>query len=166
MLACAKAEGGAVPLLNVALVPAPDQVVVRLTGEADLSSAPQVSDALAQGGGLGTRQVVVDVAGVRFWDLSGLYALTEFTADLAAEGRSCRIVGAPAATRRLIELAALAEDLNLDGPLRELPAPRPMPVRRPVPEHAVRPRAVPATVLVTAGGGPACPDRRSWRRRG
>ncbi len=154
------------PLLNVALVPAPDQVVVRLTGEADLSSAPQVGDALAQGGGLGTRQVVVDVAGVRFWDLSGLYALTEFTADLAAEGRSCRIVGAPAATRRLIELAALAEDLNLDGPLRELPAPRPMPVRRPVPEHAVRPRAVPATVLVTAGGGPACPDRRSWRRRG
>ena len=115
------------PLLNVALVPAPDQVVVRLTGEADLSSAPQLGDALAQAGGLGTRQVVVDVAGVRFWDLSGLYALTEFTADLAAEGRSCRIVGAPAATRRLIELASLAGVLNLDGPLRELPAARPRP---------------------------------------
>lgn len=153
------------PLLNVALIPAPDQVVVRLTGEADLSSAPQVADALAQGGGLGTRHVVVDVARVRFWDLSGLYALTEFTADLAAEGRSCRIVGAPAATRRLIGLASLADELNLDGPLRELPPPRPTPVRRPVPEHAVRPRPVPAADLVTVGGGP-CLDRRPWRRRG
>jgi anti-anti-sigma regulatory factor len=84
-----------VPLLNVALVPAPDQVVVRVTGEADLSSSGLLGDALAQAGGLGTRQVVVDVGAVRFWDLSGLYALTGFTAKLAAEGRACRIVGAP-----------------------------------------------------------------------
>ena len=154
------------PLLNVALVPAPDQVVVRLTGEADLSSAPQVGDALAQAGGLGTRQVVVDVAGVRFWDLSGLYALTEFTADLTAEGRSCRIVGAPAATRRLIELASLAGALNLDGPLRELPVARPRPVRRPVPDHAVRPRPTPPAERVAVGGGPGFPERRPWRRAG
>jgi anti-anti-sigma factor len=156
-----------VPLLNVALVPAPDQVVVRLTGEADLSSAPQLSDALVQAGGLGTRQVVVDVAGVRFWDLSGLYALTGFTAELAAEGRSCRVVGAPAATRRLIGLASLAADLNLDGPLRELPAPvRPAPARRPVHEHPVRPRAQALGDLVAVGGGSVAPDRRPWRRRG
>ena len=154
------------PLLNVALVPAPDQVVVRLTGEADLSSAPLLSDALTQAGGLGTRQVVVDVGSVRFWDLSGLYALTEFTADLAAEERSCRIVGAPAVTRRLIQLASLGGALNLDGPLRELPpSTRPTPSRRPVPEHAVRPRPV-ASELAAVGGGPLWPDRRPWRRRG
>ncbi len=153
------------PLLNVALVPAPDQVVVRLTGEVDLSSAPLLGDGLSQAGGLGTRQVVVDVAGARFWDLSGLYELTEFTADLAAEGRSCRIVGAPAATRRLIELAELTADLNLGGPLRELPASRPVPLRRPVPGHAVRHRPG-QPGLVTAGGPPAGADRRSWRHRG
>jgi anti-anti-sigma factor len=152
-----------VPLLNVALVPAPDQVVVRLTGEADLSAAPQLTAALAEAGRLGTRRVVVDVAAVRFWDLSGLYALTEFTADLAAEGRSCRIVGAPAATRRLIGLASLAGELNLDGPLRELPTTT-RAVRRPVPQHAVLPRA--AGELVTVGAAPAPPDRRFWRRRG
>lgn len=153
------------PLLNVALVPAPDQVVVRVTGEADLSTAPLLSDALAQAAVLGTRQVVVDVAGVRFWDLSGLYALTSFTADLAAFRRSCRIVGAPAVTRRLIELAALGDALNLDGPLRELPPsavahPAVPPVRRPVPEHPAHPRGE----LVPAGG-PAIPERRVWRRR-
>ncbi len=159
------------PLLKVSLVPAPHQVVVRVTGEADLSSTGLLSDALAQAGGLGTRQVVVDVAAVRFWDLSGLYALTDFTADLAAEERSCRIVGAPAVTRRLIELASLGNALNLDGPLRELPtatrpAPDAAPVRGPVPEHSVRPRGPAGWELVPAGGGPGSTDRRPWRRRG
>ena len=86
------------PLLNVTLVPAPDQVVVRVTGDADLSTAPLIADALSQSAGLGTRQVVVDVAGTHFWDCSGLHALRDFTAELAAEGRSCRIVGAPGRT--------------------------------------------------------------------
>ena len=154
------------PLLNVALVPAPDQVVVRVTGEADLSTTALLTDALAQAGSLRTRQVVVDVAGVRFWDLSCLYVLTEFTADLAAFGRSCRIVGAPQATRRLISLAALADGLNLDGPLRELPLPTTATLptaRRPVPEHPLRRRA--SGDLVPAGGAPMESVRRLWRRR-
>jgi anti-anti-sigma factor len=79
--------------LNVALVPGPDQVVLRLTGDADLSTFPTVAEALSQAAGLGTRQVVVDVATVHFWDSSGLRALAAFTGDLAAAGRSCRIVG-------------------------------------------------------------------------
>lgn len=127
------------PQLNVALVPGPDQVVVRLRGDADLSTTPLLTDALLQSAGLGSTQVVVDVAGTRFWDCSGLTALARFTADLAAAGRACRIVGAPAATRRLIVLAALGDDLVLDGPVQpsavvaaepepnvvaELPAPR------------------------------------------
>jgi anti-anti-sigma factor len=110
------------PLLNVTLVPAPDQVVVRVAGDADLSTAPLIVDALSQSAGLGTRQVVVDVAGTHFWDCSGLHALRDFTAELAAEGRSCRIVGALARTRRLISAAALGDQLELDGPLRH-PAP-------------------------------------------
>jgi anti-anti-sigma factor len=117
--------------------------VVRLTGDADLSTLPLVADALSQGAGLGTRQVVVDVAGARFWDCSGLHALATFTGDLAADGRSCRIVGALAATRRLIDLADLAERLVLDGPLAARP-PRPAapvrhatPARRPVSGHPV-----------------------------
>jgi anti-anti-sigma factor len=132
-----------VPPLNVALVPGPDQVVVRLTGDADLSTVPLVADALAQGAGLGTRQVVVDVAGAHFWDCSGLRALAEFTSDLAASGRSCRIVGALAATRRLIGLADLTDHLVLDGPLPAQPVRPPVPARpaararRPVGVHPV-----------------------------
>jgi anti-anti-sigma factor len=111
------------PLLNVTLVPTPDQVVARITGDADLSTAPLIADALAQAAGMGTRQVVVDASGVRFWDCSGLHALSRFTADLGAAGRSCRIVGAPPATRQLIEAADLAGRLVLGGPLSDRPAP-------------------------------------------
>jgi len=126
-----------VPLLNVALVPAPDQVVVRLTGDADLSTVPLLDDALAQAAGLGTRDLVVDVAAARFWDSSALRALATVSAELHRAGRGCRIVGAAAATRRLIRAADLIDSLELDGPIVEragLPepaVPQPRPVRRP-----------------------------------
>jgi anti-anti-sigma factor len=140
-----------VPPLNVALVPGPDQVVVRLTGDADLSTVPLVSDALIQGAGLGTRQVVVDVAGARFWDCSGLRTLAEFTENLATAGRSCRIVGALPATRRLIGLADLGDRLELDGPVSARPAPVPaarkgVPARRPVSGHPVPVRSAASPV--------------------
>jgi len=132
------------PQLNVALVPAPDQVVVRLTGDADLSTAPLVAEALTEAAGLRTRQVVVDLAAARFWDSSGLRTLAEFTRDLAADGRACRIVGALPRTRRLIGMANLAGCLLLDGPLAGAPAGGPaderrdrMPARRPVSGHPV-----------------------------
>jgi anti-anti-sigma factor len=135
-----------VPQLTVALVPAPDQVVVRLTGDADLSTAPVMTDALTRAAGLRTRQVVVDLAGARFWDSSGLTALAEFTSDLVEDGRACRIVGALPGTRRLIGMANLAGALHLDGPLTDRPRTTPLPsdgrrtrlpARRPVSGHAV-----------------------------
>ena len=103
------------PLLNATLVPGPDQVVVRFTGDADLSTAPFVADVLAQAGGVGTRQVVVDLGSARFWDCSGLHAIAGFTKELAMADRACRIVGAQPHTRRLIGMANLAADLELDG---------------------------------------------------
>jgi anti-anti-sigma factor len=104
-----------VPYLTAALVPAPDQVVVRLVGDADVSTASTVANALSRAAGLGTRQVVVDVAAARFTDCSGLHELADFTGDLAAAGRACRIVGALPATRRLIGMANLTGRLQLDG---------------------------------------------------
>jgi anti-anti-sigma factor len=104
-----------VPQLNVTLVPAPEQVVLRLTGDVDLSTAPVVADALRQAAGLGTPQVVVDLASARFWDCSGLHELVTVTRELDSADRSCRIVGAQPTTRRLIGMANLSSDLHLDG---------------------------------------------------
>jgi anti-anti-sigma factor len=141
-----------VPHLQVALVPAPDQVVVRVTGDADVSTVGRMADALQEAAGLGTHRVVVDVAGTRFRDSSGLHALTVFTAALAPAGRQCRVVGAPAATRRQVRAAGLADRLELDGPLggddpvrvpaAVVPAPSAVPpatpARRAVSGHPVR----------------------------
>jgi anti-anti-sigma factor len=147
--------------LNVALVPAPDQVVVRVSGDADLSTSSRIADGLNQAALLGTRQVVVDVAAAHFWDVSGLHALVGFTAELGAAGRSCRIVGALSDTRRLIGLAHLTGRLVLDGALPATPR-RPSarsrsgaPARRPVgghpmPAHAGQP-PVPAGRLPQRG---------------
>nr|WP_239522359.1 STAS domain-containing protein [Geodermatophilus sabuli] len=141
--------------MQVALVPAPDQVVVRVTGDADVSTVARLTGALEEAAALGTGRVVVDVAGTRFRDSSGLQALTAFTAALAPAGRQCRVVGAPPATRRLVRAAGLADRLELDGPLAgadpvrplrapavtapipHLPAP---PTRRAVAPHEVRMR--------------------------
>jgi anti-anti-sigma factor len=136
---------------NVALVPGPDQVVVRLSGDADLFTSPQIADALNEAALQGTRQVVVDVAAAHFWDCSGLHALVAFTGELAAAGRSCRIVGALSDTRRLIDLAQLTGWLVLDGALPATPR-RPaarlrqgVPARRPVGGHPVSTRGAPVT---------------------
>ena len=106
------------PLLTVALVPAPDRIVVRLTGETDLSTAPQLTDALAGAAARGTRSVIVDVSGLRFWDCSGLHALADLTGELGRAGRQVRLVGAGPQTRRLIAMADFSSALELDGPVR------------------------------------------------
>ena len=130
--------------LTVAHVPAPDRIVVRLTGETDLSTAPLLSNELTRAASLGTRSVIVDVAGVRFWDCSGLHALADLTASLGRAGRQLRIVGAGPQTRRLIAIADFSAALELDGPVQLSRRPR----RRPGPPRTApvweRPVEIPA----------------------
>jgi anti-anti-sigma factor len=116
-----------VPQLTVALVPAPDRLVVRLTGETDLSTAPLLGNELARAAAMGTHTVFVDVSGVRFWDCSGLHALADLTAELRSAGRECRIVGAGRATRRLIGMADFTAALDLAGPVPLSDRPRRQP---------------------------------------
>ena len=103
--------------LSVAVVPAPAQVVVRLTGDAGLPTLPRLTSALSGAAAHGTGSVVVDVAGARFADGTALHTLAGFSDTLAEAGRRCRIVGAPAAVRRQVADAGLAGRLELDGPL-------------------------------------------------
>ena len=123
----------ALPQLNVTLVSCPDQVVVRLSGDADPSTSSLITAALTHAARLGTPRVVVDVAAVQFWDSSGLRELADFTTAFASAGRACRIVGASPETRRLIHATSLDDRLELDGPV---PAVAPAPAAaldRPVP---------------------------------
>ena len=133
--------------LSVAVVPAPDQVVVRLTGDAGRPTLTRLVPALTRAAGHGTTSVVVDVAGARFQDGTALQALAGFSDAMAAAGRCCRLVGAPAVTRRLVSEEGLAEHLELDGPLTGQYPVRPRP--RPVDEPPAATPAV-ATTRLTA----------------
>ncbi|MBM7807858.1 anti-anti-sigma regulatory factor [Geodermatophilus bullaregiensis] len=108
-------------------MPAPDQVVVRLTGDAGRPTLTRLVPALTRAAGHGTTSVVVDVAGARFQDGTALQALAGFSDAMAAAGRCCRVVGAPAVTRRLVREEGLAEHLELDGPLTGQDPVRPRP---------------------------------------
>ncbi|WP_157937021.1 STAS domain-containing protein [Geodermatophilus chilensis] len=136
------------PHLQIAVVRVPDQVVVRLTGDVDVLAAPRLTQALQEAALIGRGAVVVDVAGARFRDCSGLQVLAVFSDALVPAGRRCRVVGAPAATRHLVRSAGLGERLELDGPVDEvdprpavpLPTPRtPSPARRAAPPYQLRP---------------------------
>ena len=141
--------------LTAVLVPAPDRVVVRFTGETDLSTAPSFSAELARAAARGTRSVIVDVSSLRFWDCSGLHALADLTAELAQAGRHVRIVGAPAATRRLIAMADFTAALDVDGPVQ---LPRQQPGPPPTAPASGRWRSRPERLRPARPGGP-CPRR-------
>jgi anti-anti-sigma factor len=113
-----------VPNLQIAVVRAPDQVVVRLTGDVDVPVAGRLTQALQEAAVTGHGTVVVDVASAHFRDCSGLRVLAGFSDALGPAGRSCRVVGAPAATRHLIRSAGFGDRLELDGPVDEV-EPRP-----------------------------------------
>jgi anti-anti-sigma factor len=97
-----------VPLLTVDVAPVADRVVVRLAGEADLSTRLLLDQGLRDAAAAGD-PVEVDLGAVRFFDSSCLGALGTFCARQDAAGRSCRLVGVPARTRRLIDLAGLGD---------------------------------------------------------
>src|SRR3954447_23923062 len=99
--------------LRTALLPGTGRVIVRLVGDVDASTAPLIADALSDRDLSDAPLVVVDVGGARFWDVSGLHVIAAFSIGLAAAGRCCRVVGATAPTRRLVELADFGSALRL-----------------------------------------------------
>jgi anti-sigma B factor antagonist len=97
-----------VPLLTVAVAPVADRVVVHLAGEADLSTQALLDQGLQDAAAAGD-PIEVDLGDVRFFDSSCLGTLGSFSARLSESGRTCRLVGVPPRTRRIIDLAGLGD---------------------------------------------------------
>jgi anti-anti-sigma factor len=94
--------------LRVTLACAGGARVIRLYGEVDATNSAELARALAAARGVaperrpGGETLVVDVGRLSFIDLSGLYALAEFTRDAPA-----RVRDVPPQLRRLLELLGL-----------------------------------------------------------
>ena len=84
---------------------------VAVHGEVDVSSAEVVQAAVDQARQAGCTDLVVDLAGVTFMDLSGLRVLH----TAATDGVSLVVRNPTRLVRRVIDLAGMAELLPVEG---------------------------------------------------
>ncbi len=83
--------------------------VVAVGGELDLSSAPELLQALTRLVDAGRRDLVVDLSGVRFCDSSGLSVLVRVKNRLDGLGGDVTLAGAHPIVQRVLEVSGLVE---------------------------------------------------------
>jgi anti-sigma B factor antagonist len=91
--------------------------VVRAYGEVDACTVPVLETAILAELDAGPELLVVDLAGVTSFGVSGLIALVDVQDVAAATGAAVRIAGAAPSVRRLLDLAGLTRrsPLPLNG---------------------------------------------------
>lgn len=91
-------------------------LVVRLVGELDLASAPQLDPVLRQADG-GVDTLIIDLEPLTFIDCSGLHAVFDLWELSRRDGFNVEIVGARGQVRRVLHITRLEAVLPLvDGP--------------------------------------------------
>ncbi|HUF32676.1 MAG TPA: STAS domain-containing protein [Acidimicrobiales bacterium] len=90
-------------------------VVLRLAGELDIATAPQLSAALAELRRVGVDHVVVDLSGLAFLDVRGVGVLVDHHWQTVDRGGSLRLEGAQGPVRRVLITVPLAAGIDLVG---------------------------------------------------
>jgi anti-sigma B factor antagonist len=103
-----------VPVRPFSVVTSPigDGLVVEVTGEVDIATAPRLREALEQRPAAGGR-LVVDLTGVTFMDSSGLGILLNLQRDVGDAGGRLAVVCPPGPARLLLEVTGLDSELPL-----------------------------------------------------
>jgi anti-sigma B factor antagonist len=96
-----------------------DTVVLLVTGEIDMLTAPALDRRLAESTDGGHRRVVVDLSGVTFLSSAGITILVQHTANAAERGVRLPIVATGTAVLRPLELTGLDTELDLHGTVDE-----------------------------------------------
>lgn len=84
-----------------------DVPVVRVAGEVDVYTAPELNDAINEAIESGARDVVVDLAGVDYMDSSGFGTLLGAAKRVKPKGGSISLVGCGEAIRRMLKVTRL-----------------------------------------------------------
>ena len=92
--------------------------VVRICGEIDLQSAPELREELLRAIRRRGPQVTIDLAGLTFLDCAGLNVLLATGRRARLEGGSVRLVRVPPQARRMISLLSLARAFGPGEPVR------------------------------------------------
>jgi anti-sigma B factor antagonist len=94
-----------------------DVLVVEVEGELDLSTVPELVEALRDPGDV--NGVVVDLLLLNFMDSSGLHALIAAQRRLEADGRQLSILCPEGAVRKILKLTGAEMVLNVCGEMQE-----------------------------------------------
>jgi len=99
-------------LLQVRTEAVSDAIVVEVTGEIDMLTAPRLNEAVQQAIARSPRRLVLDLTGVTFLSSAGLALIVRAHKE-CGDHIDLRIVAASTATLRPIELMGLQDDLRL-----------------------------------------------------
>jgi anti-sigma B factor antagonist len=102
-----------VSLLGIAVESQQFSVVMRLSGEADLSTLGQLRDALNDQISGGARQLTVDLSGLRFADSSSIRALTDAHLALRAQDCTLELVDPQPNVARILMLLGIDQVLTV-----------------------------------------------------
>jgi anti-anti-sigma factor len=91
------------PRLAIGISAAGDTLLVHVVGELDLATAPRLASCLRDLRGRAAR-VAVDLAGVKFIDLSGFRVLLDAQRDAESDGGQVRVAAPGRAYSRLLAL--------------------------------------------------------------
>ncbi|KKJ93441.1 STAS domain-containing protein [Micromonospora sp. HK10] len=87
-------------------------VGLRLAGELDLSTVPQLNDAIDRLIAEGCRQLLLDLAELTFCDSTGIGAFLRGDNRLAADGGWLRVTGAGGRVARVLQVTGLVDVLT------------------------------------------------------
>jgi anti-sigma B factor antagonist len=90
-----------------------DEVVVAVSGDIDIHTAPQIRDRLAALQAEGQKSVVVDLSGVSFLDSSALGALVAAHRELREAGGSLKLAAPRAHVLKVFRITRLVEIIPL-----------------------------------------------------
>ncbi|MFC4147830.1 STAS domain-containing protein [Micromonospora mangrovi] len=87
---------------------------LRLTGELDMSTAPELNAAIDRLAADGVREFLVDLTELIFCDSTGIAAFVRGDNHAAAAGGWLRVTGATGRVARVLRVTGLAEVLEYD----------------------------------------------------
>ena len=99
------------------LVPEDGRVLVRLSGELDMSTVPILEQRLREARDAGGRRLVVDLSGLDFMDSSGLRCVVQANSRVSERGLRFALVRGGEPVHRVFEITRMTDRLNwVDSP--------------------------------------------------
>ena len=101
------------PLLLECITAGGDRAVLRIDGDIDACTAPQLRERVRDFAGNGTVHIIADLRGAGFLDSAGLGALVGSRKELRARGGSLTLVASSNRILQILRIAGLSDAFGL-----------------------------------------------------